>query len=261
MSHAGQKRKRPLPSTPNLFRAAVQSVFSQAAYEKLEQCQRQKSSLSQPQCVASASPASTARLRRSVLSNLCDGLECLSKSNGQSQLSAVKNELRKLTYSTSDLVSLLFTDEDNEEDFEMAPPLCVIVDLLRDSYLCLADVPNMFFLQRAVLEVAQPNICVCRPGQQRGILLLVHYLLDGNRSSRCDAFLRQFFLVFLDSTLSQIDANARFRLAKLVIEFLYNECVKYGEFVDMFVQWVRQVVTPSQFLDRPERDKTDVIVR
>lgn len=261
MSHAGQKRKRPLPSTPNLFRAAVQSVFSQAAHEKLDQCQRQKSVISQPRCLPSASPASTFRLRRSVLSNLCDRLDCLSKPNGTSQLSAVKNELRKFTYSTSDLVSLLFTDDDNEEDFEIAPPLCVIVHLLRDDYLCLADVPNMFFLQRAVLEMAQPNICECRPGGHRGILLLVHYLLDGNRSSRCDTFLRQFFLVFLDSSLSQIDANIRFRLAKLVIEFLYNECIKHGEFVDMFVQWVQQAVTPSQFLDQSERDKTHVIVR
>lgn len=190
-------------------------------------------------------------LGQSVLSRLCDRLVCMSTEGGCSALEALKWKLHQRTCDASELARVMFL----EEDAEIGPPLCVVVDLLREHYVHIADLTHEYIIQKALFELSSPEICLCR-GTHFGINALIQYLLDDVRGGRCDAVLRQLVSVLFDEyarNSTSSDNEARFLLATMVISSLENEW-KFGHRLSTFIQWVQQAVTPSRFLPVNERD-------
>lgn len=197
-------------------------------------------------------------LRHSPLASLCERLVCLSRHGADAPLAALTAELRTRACGASELAALLFDDD----DADAAPPLCVVVNLLRAHSLHVADVQQTYVVNRAMFEIDHPELCQCS-GVHGGVHAMLHYLLDGRRGSRSDAVLRHLVAVFFGPSAHihvPVGGATRFQLATLVVRMLHDECTKFGERVATVSQWVQQAVAPSHYLERPVRDGAHVIV-
>lgn len=201
----------------------------------------------------------SAELRRSNLSKLCDRLTCLSMDDGLSRLSSLKSEMQRRIWGKSDLACLLFS----EEEVDMGPTLCVVVNLLREQCVYFADINAAYIPERALFEYGNSHVCACQ-GAHAGVKAIIHYLLDESRDSRCNSVLKEFVSIFFrDSNISFTPSSeaSRFRLAAFVMDILRNEWTKHGFGINTVVQWVRQAVVPSYFLDDPVQEDDNIIVR
>lgn len=254
MATTPRKRRRYQGTSIQTYQHALLSIFTKAS----ESGACPSSSGPRPQEHNDCGGISA--LRYSRLGPLCDRLDCISRPSTVTVLDQIIELIQTRAASISELSSLLFTDDDDADEL---PSLCVIVRLLRANCLHVADLCCRYVVRRSVYELECSSACVCR-GFHSGVLDIIEYLLDGHCGTGRDAVLREFICIFFNSTSVEFIESSpatRFRLAHLVVKHLHEAWTKHGECTPTLVTWVRQAVIPSRFLEAPDRNKTNLIVR
>lgn len=254
MGSVVRKRKRSQQPAPLAYRESLLTIFAKASSEAHED---------DAQPAPSDSPTTEkfekfSVARYSKLGPLCDRLDCVSRPNTTSVLNEIIQLLRTRAASSSELANVLFG---TDEDADMLPPLCAIVHLLKSKCLHVSDFHHGYVMKRAVYELEHAEACICR-GFQSGVLSVIEYLLDGHRGLGRDAILRDFISVYFHRplpVLGDTSVHSRFRLATIVIKYLYEAWAKHGERVSTLTTWAKQAVIPSRFLEA-ESDNTHIIV-
>lgn len=153
-------------------------------------------------------------------------------------------------YAPSQLAAALFLDD------EALPPLCVLVRLLREHALRIADMQQRRVLVRAAEEAEKPELCSCR-GVCPGLAALVRVLLEEGEQG--EQFLNTFVAVLFGDGQGVWETEKRLRLARIVIEVLKKEA---GTEVERLLKtWLKRAILPTRLADTKGGGDTDSVVR
>lgn len=181
---------------------------------------------------------------KSSASNLCDDLCCTSTDDGASRLLLLKRNLKNRKYSPTQLATQLFMCD----QVDTGPPLCATVNILRERWIHLKDISPPKMIERAVIELRNPDTCSCR-GRKSGLQALIRFILEESHSSERDSFLRHFLSVLFltnDSTSLTAQKKDRFRLAEHTLCVLRESVKDRDEDLPSLQEWIRKASLPTR---------------